>query len=348
MNQPIERTGQRTGAEQEPLLMNTLPNIALLGTGGTIASTASSATVLADYTVTEGIDDLLSAVPALSSLANIQCQQVFNVDSRNITHAMLLKLAAKVNRLLADPGIDGIVITHGTDTLEETACFLHLTIHSAKPVVIVGAMRPASALSADGPLNLYNAVLLAAHPDARDLGVLATLNDSVHAARFVSKTHTAQVNAFGSPGYGSLGQIHNGRLHLFQAPIKHPAETRFSLAGLKTLPWVDILYDHQDAGLHLYEAAIAAGAQGIVIAGSGNGSLSPQAQKGVRLAKKHHIPCVRSSRCGAGMVSASPDDARRGLIAAQSLNPQKARILLMLALTQTHDRATIESYFEQY
>lgn len=329
--------------------MKTLPNIALLGTGGTIASTAPSDTTLADYTVTEGIDALLSAVPALSTLANIQCQQVFNVDSRNITNAMLLKLAAKVNRLLSDPGIDGIVITHGTDTLEETACFLHLTTHSPKPVVIVGAMRPASALSADGPLNLYNAVLLAAHPDARDLGVLATLNDSVHAARFVSKTNTTQVNAFGSHEHGSLGQVHNGRLHLFQTPwIKHPADTRFSLDGLKALPWVDILYDHQNAGLHLYEAAIAAGAQGIVIAGSGNGSLSPQAEKGVRLAKKHHIPCVRSSRSGSGIVSASPGDARRGLVAAQSLNPQKARILLMLALTQTRDRATIQSYFEQY
>src|SRR5690606_16740387 len=146
-------------------------------TGGTIASTASSNTALTDYSVTEGIQALLKAVPALSTLASIQCAQVFNVDSRNITNNMLLKLAARVNRLLNDDAIDGIVITHGTDTLEETAYFLNLVVKSIKPVVVVGAMRPASALSADGPLNLYNAVLLAGSPLAQGLGVLVTLND---------------------------------------------------------------------------------------------------------------------------------------------------------------------------
>ncbi|MGB6103173.1 MAG: asparaginase [Pusillimonas sp.] len=326
-----------------------LPHIALLGTGGTIASTSPDSTSLTDYAVTEGVAALLTAVPALATLASIQCEQVFNVDSRNITNAMLLKLAARVNRLLGDPGIDGIVITHGTDTLEETAYFLTLTVKSAKPVVLVGAMRPASALSADGPLNLYNAVLLAATPQSQGLGVLVTLNDDVHAASFVSKTNTSRVNAFSSHQQGCLGQIARGGLHLFQKPNRaHTTDTAFHLKGIKALPWVDIIYDHQNAGMHLYEAAIAAGAQGIVIAGSGNGSLSPQAEKGARLAKRHQIPCVRSSRTGSGIVSPSLGDARRGLIAAQALNPQKARILLMLALTQTRDRATMQSYFDRY
>lgn len=326
-----------------------LPTIALLGTGGTIASTAASNTALTDYTVTEGIDALLTAVPALAALANIQCEQVFNVDSRNITNTMLLKLANKVNRLLDDPAIDGAVITHGTDTLEETAYFLNLVVKSTKPVVLVGAMRPASALSADGPLNLYNAVLLAASPQAHGLGVLVTLNDSVHAAGLVSKVNTSHVQAFSSHEQGSLGQITHGRLQLFQKPYRaHTTDTVFQLQGIKKLPSVDIMYDHQSAGLHLYEAAIASGVQGIVIAGSGNGSLSPRAEKGVRLAKKHQIPCVRSSRTGSGMVTPSQNDARRGLIAALALNPQKARILLMLSLAHTSDRATIQSYFECY
>lgn len=326
-----------------------LPTIALLGTGGTIASTAPSNTALTDYSVTEGIQALLKAVPALSTLASIQCAQVFNVDSRNITNNMLLKLAARVNRLLNDDAIDGIVVTHGTDTLEETAYFLNLVVKSIKPVVVVGAMRPASALSADGPLNLYNAVLLAGSPLAQGLGVLVTLNDSVHAASLVSKTHTSHVNAFSSHEQGCLGHISQGRLHLFQQPHRsHTSATPFTLKGVKTLPAVDILYDHQSAGLHLYEACIAAGTQGIVIAGTGNGSLSPQAEKGVRLARKHNIPCVRSSRTGSGIVTSSQYDARRGLIAAHALNPQKARILLALALTQTSDRATVQSYFEHY
>src|SRR5690606_24510509 len=173
--------------------------------------------------------------------------------------------------------------------------------------------------------------------------------DSVHAASLVSKINTSHVQAFSSREQGSLGQITHGRLQLFQKPQRaHTTATVFQLKDIKTLPLVDVLYDHQSAGLHLYEAAISAGAQGIVIAGSGNGSLSPQAEKGVRLAKKHHVVCVRSSRTGSGMVSPSPGDARRGVVAAHAWNPQKARILLMLALAHTQDRNTIQSYFERY
>lgn len=326
-----------------------LPTIVVLATGGTIASTAADQTVFTDYTVTEGIDSMLAAVPGLEGIAHVRCRQVLNVDSRQINNKRLIKLASAVAKELAQADVDGVVVTHGTDTLEETAYFLNLTVKSAKPVVVAGAMRPASALSADGPLNLYNAILLASHRTAAGKGVLICLNDRVHAARHVTKTHTSQVDTFGAADLGCLGQVHDGRVDLFLTPSRlHTLDTDFTLSGLKALPTVDIIYDHQDAGLHLYEASIQAGVQGIVIAGTGNGSLSPQAEKGARLAVQHHIVCVRGSRSGSGVVSRLQRDRKRGFVSADSLNPQKARILLMLALTTTRDRDVIQSYFDRY
>ncbi|UHL62919.1 asparaginase [Paralcaligenes sp. KSB-10] len=326
-----------------------LPHVVIIGTGGTIASTAPSSTALTDYSVTEGIDSLLKAVPEIAKLARIGGEQLFNIESFAITNKMLLKMATRVNQLLADPDIDGIVITHGTDTLEESAYFLNLTVKSHKPVVLVGAMRPGSAISADGPLNLYNAVLLAAHPQASHLGVLVSLNDRIVAARFVSKTNTTQVDTFRSYEQGCIGHINNQQVHLYQTPTRlHTTQTDFDISATKALPSVDIIYDHQNAGLHFYEASIAAGAQGIVVAACGNGSMSPQARKGARLAVKHKVICVRSSRVGSGIVSASVNDARQRLVSANSLNPQKARILLMLALGVTGDIAQIQSYFDRY
>jgi L-asparaginase len=326
-----------------------LPNITVLATGGTIASTAADKTTFTDYKVTQDIASILAAVPGVENIANLRCRQVLNVDSRRINNRMLIKLASAIDKELTRADVDGVVVTHGTDTLEETAYFLNLTTKSAKPVVIVGAMRPATALSADGPLNLYNAILLAGHRTAAGKGVLVCLNDRVHAARHVTKTHTTQVDTFGAADLGCLGQVHDGRVDLSQAPSRlHTLDTDFTLSGLKALPVVDIIYDHQDAGLHLYEASIKASVQGIVIAGTGNGSLSPQAEKGARLAVQHHIACVRGSRCGSGAVSRLQRDRKRGLVSADSLNPQKARILLMLALTVTRDRDVIQSYFDRY
>lgn len=329
--------------------MSELPTIALLATGGTIASTAAASTAMSGYALSQSVDDLLAAVPDITTLAHIRARQVLNVDSRAMSGKMLLKLAARVDKALADPAVQAVVITHGTDTLEETACFLDLTLkQSPKPVVLTGAMRPASALSADGPLNLYNAVLAATHPRVRGLGVLAVLDDTLHAARYISKRHTTLAGAFAAPAQGCLGQIADGRLELYYLPAEAEARPRFSLDGIKLLPRVDILYDHQDAGLHLYEASIQAGVQGIVVAGTGNGSLSPQAEKGLRLAARNKIVCVRSSRTGAGVVTPNPIDTRRGLVCAAALNPQKARILLMLALTAARDRAFIQSCFDNY
>jgi len=326
-----------------------LPIVALLGTGGTIASTSGDATRLTDYTVTEGADALVAGVPGLEQIARIRCRQLFNVESHAITNTMLLQLAREVNDAARDPEVDGIVITHGTDTMEESAYFLNLTVKSDKPVVLVGAMRPGSAVSADGPLNLYNAVLLAGTRRARNCGVMVVLNDSIHAARFVTKTHATAVDTFGSRDQGCLGWIFNGEAHIVQTPaLTHTVHTEFEASGLTSLPPVDILYDHQNAGLHLYRASIDAGVAGIVVAGCGNGNLSPQAIEGVALARSHGIVCVRGTRTGAGAVSPSVRDAAQGLIASNSLNPQKARLLLMLALTKTKEPDEIQRFFDRY
>ncbi|NYT37522.1 asparaginase [Allopusillimonas soli] len=328
------------------------PAIVVVGTGGTIASTASQATTLTNYTVTQQADALLAAVPGIQSLADISCMQIFNVDSRAITDTMRLRLARKVDRLLEQPDVDGVVITHGTDTMEETAYFLNLTIKSAKPVIVTGAMRPASALSADGPLNLYNAVLLAASSEAQGLGVLVMLNDRAHAARLVSKIHTTHVDAFTSGEAGCVAEVQDGSIVSLRPPARpHTLDTPFALRQIRRLPRVDILYDYQGAGLHLYKAAIEAGARGIVVAACGNGSLTPQAERGLRLAARQGVVCARSSRTGAGRVTPDLGLARRGILSADDLNAQKARLLLMLALSLPPHACTpdkIQHYFDRY
>ncbi len=316
--------------------------LVLLGTGGTIAATAGHASQLTDYTVTEGIDAMLAAVPGAAALADIRCEQVFNVDSRQLTTARVLRLARRIDALLRDPGVDGVVVTHGTDTLEETAFFLHLTVRHLKPVVLVGAMRPGSALSADGPLNLYNALLVARDPLSRDCGVLVAMNDRILAARHVAKGHTTRVDAFGAAEPGALGWISDGAVRIAQRPVL-PAAAPFSLAGLRGLPKVDILYDHQDAGDHLYQAAIEAGVAGIVVAGLGNGSLSPAALRGCARARRRGIQCVRASRVPWGEVTAKAADEQDGILASRGLNPQQARTLLRLALARGLDIAAIRA-----
>lgn len=323
------------------------PSIVLLGTGGTIASSASAATLVHDYELTDTIQSVLQAVPQVNFLARVRCEQVMQVESHAISNAELLATARRVEAVLRDPDVDGVVISHGTDTLEETAYFLNLTLKSTKPVVMVGAMRPASALSADGPLNLYNAFLVAACADAAGMGVLVVLNDRIASARDVTKMATTFTDAFGSHGQGNLGQIAGGGVHLFHVPArKHTVATEFTLNEIAGLPQVDILYDYQGAGAHLYQAAVESGAKGIVLAGSGNGSLSPAARAGAELASRAGVLFVRSSRVGQGVVTPLAGDASLGLVAANSLNPQKARVLLMLALGKTRDFRIVQQYFD--
>ncbi len=327
-----------------------LPTVVVLGTGGTIASSGAVASQLSDYKVGQGVDALINAVPELQTIAQFKYEQISNIESFLINDEVLLKLARHVNDWLAKPEVSGVVITHGSDTLEETAYFLNLVVQSDKPVVLVGAMRPATAISADGPLNLYHAVVVAVNPQSVGRGVMVVMNDRILAARYVIKGHTTGVDAFIVPEQGALGAVSGRNVQYFnQATRLHTTSSALHIApSLKALPAVDIVYDFQGAGVHMYEAALHAGAQGIVLAGTGNGSLSGVAQAGATLAAAKHVAFVRSTRVGQGSVRPSVKDTQFNCVAAQSLNPQKARVLLRLALLKTQDREALQQIFNEY
>ncbi|GGJ16246.1 L-asparaginase 2 [Paenibacillus hunanensis] len=327
-----------------------LPNIKILATGGTIAGSSTSNTDVTGYTAGAlGIDTLINAVPEMKEVANVSGEQIANVGSPDVDNAVLLKLGKRINELLASDDVDGVVVTHGTDTLEETAYFLDLVVKSNKPVVVVGAMRPATAISADGSFNLYNAVKIASTPEATGKGVMIELNDRIGAARYITKTNTTGTDTFKSTEQGYLGVVSGGKVYFYNEPTrKHTADSVFNITDLTELPQVDILYEYQNNGSYLYDAAVAAGAKGIVVAGSGNGSLSKLSKAGAIKAVKAGVAVVRSTRTGSGVVTHSDEDDQNGMISSDSLNPQKARILLMLALTQTKDAKQIQTFFDEY
>lgn len=327
-----------------------LPNISILATGGTIAGRAPSNVQMTGYeSGVIGIESLLEAVPEIQQEANVSCEQITNVRSPSLTFAIWLQMANRINQLLAANDIDGVVITHGTSTMEETAYFLNLVIKSDKPVVLVGAMRPATAMSADGPLNLLNAVRLAASKDARGKGVIIALNDEINGARDATKTNTVSMETFKAPELGYLGYIQNGRPYFYRTSARrHTVASEFSVEGLTQLPRVDIILGYiNDDAVHV-EAAVAAGAQGIVVAPPGHASLSNALRAALIPAQKKGIVIVKSSRTGNGMVTRVAEDDQYGFVAGDNLNAQKARILLMLALTKTIDLATIQRMFNEY
>lgn len=327
-----------------------LSNIKVLATGGTIAGSSDSNTDTTGYkSGTLGIDKVIASVPQLKDIANVTGEQVANVGSENVDNALLLKLAKRVNQLLNDDQVDGIVVTHGTDTLEETAYFLHLVVKSDKPVVVVGSMRPASAISADGPLNLYHAVKIASTKEAKGKGVMVTLNDRIASARFITKTNTTTTDSFKSLEQGYIGEVAGEVVSFYNEPTrKHTADSEFDISKLKELPQVDILYGYQNDQKYVYDAAVKAGAKGIVVAAAGNGTMSTEAINGATDAVKKDVVIVRSSRAGNGIVTHEKMDDEHHFVSSDSLNPQKARILLMLALTKTKDPDKIQSYYEQY
>ncbi|MDO7907526.1 type II asparaginase [Paenibacillus sp. JX-17] len=339
-----------TTASSTPAVSNHLPNIKILATGGTIAGSSASNTDTTGYKAGAlGVDTLIQAVPEMKKIANVTGEQVANVGSPDINNEVLLKMAKRINELLASDDVDGIVITHGTDTLEETAYFLDLVVKSDKPVVVVGSMRPATAISADGPFNLYNAVKVAGNTESKGKGVLVMLNDRIGAARYITKTNTTSVDTFRSVEQGYLGAIIGDKVYYYNEPTrKHTTSSIFDVSKLTSLPQVDILYEYQNNGRYLYDAAVAAGAKGIVVAGSGDGSISSASMKGANDAAKKGVIIARSTRVGSGTVAPSSDDNANNFVTTDSLNPQKARILLMLALTQTNDAGKIQQFFNQY
>jgi L-asparaginase len=327
------------------------PNVVILATGGTIAGAAASGTQSAYTSGAVTIDAMLKAVPGIEKVANIKGEQISNVGSQDMSFDILLKLAKRINELLATPGVDGIVVTHGTDTMEESAFFLNLTVKSDKPVVMVGSMRPSTAVSADGPLNLYNAVAVAADPKAKGRGVLVVMNDQIHAAHSLTKTSTTSVQTFMSPLRGVVGVSAYGKDDWYNnPPWKHTSESEFNIANVTKLPRVDIVFADEDMEPDLIDASVKAGAKGIVIAGVGNGNMNKASVEAAAQAVKKGVVVVRSSRVTTGMVDRNVEvnDDELGFIASDELNPQKSRILLSLALLNKPQPAQIQELFRTY
>ena len=326
-------------------------NVTILATGGTIAGAAASGTQSAYTSGSVGIDTMVKAVPGIEKLATIKGEQISNVGSQDMSFDIMLKLAKRINELLAGPGVDGIVITHGTDTMEETAYFLNLTVKSNKPVVMVGSMRPSTAVSADGPLNLYNAVAVAADPKASGRGVLVVMNDQIHAAHSLTKTSTTAVQTFMSPLRGVVGVTAYGKNDWYNMPPwKHTAQTEFDVSNVTKLPRVDVIFADADMSPDLVDASVNAGAKGIVIAGVGNGNMNKATVDAAANAAKKGVVVVRSSRVATGLVDRNVEvnDDQMGFVASDELNPQKSRILLSLALLKPASPPQIQEMFRTY
>lgn len=328
-----------------------LPNIHILATGGTIAGAGSSATG-SSYTAGQvAINELISAVPELNEVANITGEQIVKIGSQDMSDEVWLKLAHYLNELLKRQDVDGVVITHGTDTMEETAFFLNLTVKSNKPIVLVGAMRASTALSADGPLNLYNAVITAGSKESAGRGVMIVMNGLIIGAHAALKMNTIDVQAFQAPNSGALGYVFNGKVHYNQSTDKlHTTQSVFDVTGLDKLPKVGIIYSYSNVESEALDALIANKYMGIVHAGVGNGNIHKNLFSKLTDASRKGILIVRSSRVPTGptTLDAEVDDNRYGFVASQELNPQKSRILLMLALTKTKDFKVIQNYFNNY
>ena len=327
------------------------PNILILATGGTIAGAAATGTQLGYTSGAVSIDTMIAGVPGISDLATITGEQISNVGSQDMSFAILLKVAKRINEVAKTPGVDGFVITHGTDTLEESAFFLNLTVKTDKPVVMVGSMRPSTAVSADGPLNLYNAVGVAADPQAKGRGVLVLMNDWIHAAHSLTKTSTTAVQTFMSPLRGVVGVASYGKNDYYSTPVwKHTTQTEFDISQVTELPRVDILFVSLDMAPQLIDASVASGAKGIVMAGVGNGNMNEAAVKAAANAVKKGVVVVRSSRVPTGTVGRNVElkDDDLGFIASDELNPQKARILLSLALLKPRNPKDTQTLFYTY
>lgn len=315
------------------------PRLLLFGTGGTIAGTAPEPTQLNRYAA--GVIDaecLLDTLPQLAALAEIEVEQIANVDSADLSFIHWRALVERIRQALADdPGLAGVVITHGTNTLEETAWLLELLIDDPRPVVLVGAMRPASALSADGPLNLYQAVQVAISADARGRGVMVVMDGQIHKARQVTKRATQGVGAFHSPGRGPLGWVDDLGVHLQGIDARGP--TPFAALSLpRCWPQVVILHGCVQPAEALIPALLSAGVQGLVFTGTGAGQLSFVERDALLQWDGPPPLMLRANRCGSGPVHRCEDHARLGLLPAGDLSPQKARVLLLLALMAGDDR----------
>lgn len=340
-------------AEERAARAEDRARVVILATGGTIAGAGAGAAASATYqAATVPVDRLIAGVPELTNLAEVTGEQVFQIASESFTNAHLLELGRRVNERLKQDDVDGLVITHGTDTIEETAFFLNLVIRSEKPIVVVGSMRPGTAMSADGMLNLYSAVAVARSPDARGKGVLVVMNDEIHAGRDVLKAANIRTDAFGSP-WGPLGMVVEGQTYWFRQPVKrHTVHSEFDIERLEAaLAPVEIAYGYGNVSDAAYRAFAEAGVAAIVHAGTGNGSVPQQLVPTLRELREKGLHILRAARVtGGGFVlrNAEQPDDEYDWIVAHDLNPQKARILAAVALTQTTDTAELQRIFWEY
>lgn len=321
--------------------------VIIIGTGGTIAGRSGAAEDLTGYHAGElSVESLLSSVPGLMHYGPFECEQFSNIDSSDITVEHWVRLAATVQRYVDDDTVAGIVITHGTDSMEETAYFLHLTVDTDKPVVLTGSMRPATAISADGPLNLLMAVQTVRAEASRGKGIIVALNGYLDCAREVTKLHTTDVATFGNDYFGHMGLVQDGIPFYYYEPLRrHTKHSEFARLGEQTLPQVEILYLYGGIKENFVAAALSQRLDGLVVAGLGHGIIPQRIQSQL---SSLTIPIVRASKTGHGMVSPMKNDSLHGMVAADTLTPVKARILLMLGLTKTRHVDELQSMFGTY
>lgn len=321
-----------------------LPKVRVFSTGGTIQGAGPFRNEVANYKGDGSLVTgkmILDDLPEAKKVADVSLEETAAVASANTK--ILIELANHISDWLQRPDTSGAVVTHGTATMEETAYFLNLTVRSDKPVVVVGAMRPFTAISRDGPLNLYNAIRVAADSEARDLGVMVLLNDEIHASRDVTKTNTERVSTFVSRDLGPLGFADSDRIAIYRKLLyRHTHKSEFDVSNLTELPKVDIAYGYQEGGREAVDAFIAGGAKGIVL--DDGGGFGGAIQDG----RKKGIVFVQSDRKGSGRVMESARSAERGVVTADNLNAQKARELLRLALSKTSDIKEIQRIFDEY
>lgn len=333
--------------------MSKLPRVAIVGTGGTIASQGDHSLELIEYINHNRVHDihgLLAQVPELAQVAEVVAVPFRALQSTAVGPAEWLELLAVVNALAAsNPPIDGVVVTHGTATLEETAYFLSLTAKVDFPVVVVGAQRPITGLATDGPINLLNGAMVAGSEAARGLGALVVLNNEIQAAREATKTSTLRLQTFQSPEFGALGHVDPDGVHLYRSPRRRCApNTEFDLAGVDELPRVEILMSYAGADGALIDSAVATGAKGIVMAAFAPGLTTPAQLEALNRARDQGVIVVQSSRAGSGRVVPLTIAHPRDVVTADNLTPQKARVLLMLALTVSDGAGDIRRMFSEY
>lgn len=332
-------------------LQAVVPTVIVLGTGGTIQSKGDTRMTRYDYRAGRfDISEIIAMVPQVKDLANIEAEQFTNIGSPSMTPEVWKNLALRINQLATRSDVSGFVLTHGTNTLEETAFFLHLTVQTDKPVVVVGAQRPSTSISADGPMNFYNAVQVAASPEARGKGVFICMNQQINSAREGTKTSAYKVEAFQSRDLGFLGVVDPDGVQFFRKPTRrHTYLSEFDISDLSEFPRIDVISSFAGAPGDLVDFVIGAGAKGIVLSGHGAGGSSPEQGDSFAAAVKKGVPVIAASRTGSGRVIEGSRMAESGIVAGDNLLPHKARILLMLAIASGKtDREELKRIFDQY